>query len=296
MRFLISVIVIVAPHLVVVDGAVAAAEQPRIVIAGCPGFCSGDSELFLVRPDLGERKRLTYNGRHDGAPALSPNGKRVAYTCGGKGGHGDICLLTLRSGKTVRITSTPQPDNSPTWSPDGTQIAFEREVESVPQEVANMTEIYVMDVNGENVTRLTDDVTLDEAPEFSPDGSSLVFVSYSDGDSEITTLDIESGERKQLTSNDDLDRDPTWSRNGSRIAWVVGDGELHIYLMNADGSDPVIISERDAYGLDWATDSGRIAFTALEGEREILNILKVQDGSTKAVDLTRSWSYFRPDW
>lgn len=159
-----------------------------------------------------------------------------------------------------------------------------------------MTEIYVMDVNGENVTRLTDDVTLDEAPEFSPDGSSLVFVSYSDGDSEITTLDIESGERKQLTSNDDLDRDPTWSRNGSRIAWVVGDGELHIYLMNADGSDPVIISERDAYGLDWATDSGRIAFTALEGEREILNILKVQDGSTKAVDLTRSWSYFRPDW
>jgi len=60
-----------------------------------------------------------------------------------------------------------------TWSPDGTRIVFES---YIPSEGAQ-TDIYVMDADGTDRTRLTEDPGMDYYPVWSSDGSEILFVS-----------------------------------------------------------------------------------------------------------------------
>ncbi|MGH2948697.1 MAG: metallophosphoesterase, partial [Solirubrobacteraceae bacterium] len=68
-------------------------------------------------------RRLT-RGRHDdGAPAWSPNGRRIAFTRGSPSKR-DVYLMRADGAHVRRLTKLPRGVTSPTWSPDGRRIAF----------------------------------------------------------------------------------------------------------------------------------------------------------------------------
>ncbi|MBU0492211.1 MAG: DPP IV N-terminal domain-containing protein, partial [Chloroflexi bacterium] len=68
----------------------------------------------------------------------------------------------------------------------------------------------VMDVNGGNVRRLTDDPAQDQAPAWSPDGTRMAFTSDRDGNWEIYTMNTDGSQLQRLTNNEAEDIDPTW--------------------------------------------------------------------------------------
>ena len=70
-----------------------------------------------------------------------------------------------------------------TWSPDGTRIAFS----SFRFDVGN-SEIYAMDADGNNLTRLAKHEFHDVTPSWSPDGSKIAFVSYRDGGFKLPSI------------------------------------------------------------------------------------------------------------
>ena len=72
----------------------------------------------------------------------------------------------------------------PYWSSDGTRITF------ISNRDGN-NEIYVMDADGSNQTRLTNDLGQDNRPSWSPDGTKIAFASARDGNSEIYVIDVE---------------------------------------------------------------------------------------------------------
>ena len=80
-----------------------------------------------------------------------------------------------------------------TVSRDATKIAFEMELEG-------NTDIYIADINGENLKRLTTHELPDYMPEFAKDGKSLVFSSARSGTYYLYSIDLESKEITQLTS------------------------------------------------------------------------------------------------
>ena len=90
-------------------------------------------------------------------------------------------------------------------------------------------EIYVMDADGNNQQRLTDNDFYDTHPSWSPDGKRIAFISRRDGhfigegglSTEIYVMDADGGNEQRLTNNRKRDSSPSWSPDGERIAFVV---------------------------------------------------------------------------
>jgi Tol biopolymer transport system component len=81
-------------------------------------------------------------------------------------------------------------------------------------------EIYIVSANGNNLTRLTDNKASEEAPDWSPDGTKIVFASDRDGNLEIYSMDVDGSNVMRITRNETPDTDPNWSPDGSQIAYT----------------------------------------------------------------------------
>ena len=68
--------------------------------------------------------RLTTNAFSDYSPALSPDGKKIAFTSYRYGNY-DIYLMNADGTGLTRISTNSATDENPAWSPDGTKIAFD---------------------------------------------------------------------------------------------------------------------------------------------------------------------------
>ena len=105
---------------------------------------------------------------------------------------------------------------------------------------------------------------------------SIAIQSDRDGDAEIFVLDRDGGAPLQLTDNDVFDGNPDWSPDGSRLVFTRDrdgglenyDGGLEIYMMNADGSGTVQLTDDDVDNgaADWSPDGTRIVFDGFDAE------------------------------
>jgi dipeptidyl aminopeptidase/acylaminoacyl peptidase len=126
-------------------------------------------------------------------------------------------------------------------------------------------EIYSMQPDATDQTRLTRNPGADIDPAWSPKGDRLAFTSDRDGNPEIYVAATDGSGVVQLTTSDGANIDPTWSPDGSRIAFSSSrDGNYELYVMNADGSGQTRITT--ALGNDqnpsWSPDGSVIAFAS----------------------------------
>ncbi|HEX9641436.1 MAG TPA: hypothetical protein VGB13_08990 [Candidatus Krumholzibacteria bacterium] len=102
-----------------------------------------------------------------------------------------------------------------------------------------------------------------QAPAWSRDGRTIVFVSWRDGNGEVYAMDADGGGPRNLTQHPAKDVRPAWSPDGRRIAFVSRrDGNYEVYVMNADGSGKRNLTRdraRDVFPT-WSPDGRRIAF------------------------------------
>jgi Tol biopolymer transport system component len=211
------------------------------------------TDLFVT--SRGGRIRLTSNLAPERDPAWSPTGTVVAFAARVQG-SGPFRLFTVHANGTGRRQLTSQAggsaDRSPAWSPDGTRIAF------VSDRAGGLPELFVMNANGSGVQRLTNNALVDGNPSWSPDGTRLVFERCcKNGTSDVFSIDVASRAEINLTaSTTHQDFDPVWSPDGAKIAYVsfeVGQGNIDIWTMNADGSAQARLTQEAGPDLspDW---------------------------------------------
>jgi TolB protein len=145
----------------------------------------------------------------------SPDGKRLAFTSH-RTGDSDIWVVDV-TGKNLRnLTKYPEAlDDQPSWSPDGRQIAFGSSRASGSQDEIELTgDIYVMDVDGKNVHRLTRARGGSYAPAWSPDGRLIAFNSQRDGNSELYVMQADGSDQRRLTRDPEADGIAAWVGRG----------------------------------------------------------------------------------
>ena len=209
----------------------------------------GNPEIYVMDIDGKNQRRLTNNPNEDTYPSWSPDSRRIAFMSL-RDGHVigftptyEIYVMDADGGNPQNLTNDPNDDRYPSWSPDSKRIVFTAERPGHFRSKFGITdEIYVMDADGKNQQRLTENRKNDWFPSWSPDSKRIAFAADRKGDLEnfeIYVMDADGGNPQNLTNNRRDDWSPSWSSDGKRIAFSSWrDGNSEIYVMDADGGNP----------------------------------------------------------
>jgi hypothetical protein len=143
----------------------------------------------------------------------------------------------------LRVSPRDLEAGRPRVSPDGRTIAFH----AGP---ADSRDIYVVDVNGENLRRLTNSPSDDCEPDWAADGARLVFSSNRNGTYDIFVLQLNGGAVRAVTSGAGDEREPTLSPLRYTFSAVFNDGCQRSGAGHAvaDTYEKVVFTERDPAG------------------------------------------------
>ncbi|MBM3791248.1 MAG: S9 family peptidase, partial [Acidobacteria bacterium] len=264
------------------------------------GFC-----LATTAFAAGE-KRMTVEDslsiRDVGAPRLSPDGRRVAYTItewvkdkNTRVAH--IYLTTTDGRSTLRLTNGEKGESSPQWSPDGSRIGFMAnrdqanqvwtigadggEAEKLTTEEGGVT-AFCWSPDGKKVAYLTRDVpgNKEEREKKKKDKFDAIVVDQELLYSHLWVIDLDTKSKKRLTEGSFSVSSPQWSPDGKWLAFVTSasasqessykdisaDRNTDIHVVSADGGAPRLLTPNP--GIDgnprWSPDGKEVAYTATD--------------------------------
>lgn len=223
-----------------------------------------DQQLNLLTTDPG-----FYN-----FPVWSPDGVQIAFIFEDR-----LYTMDANGNNRKQIAELEAFAAAPAWSPDGQWLAFSV---TPPTEglqfIKNAAEIYLVQPDGTNLRRLTDDERHDYSPVWSPTGERLAYMSdpFAPGaanpniiPTEIFILSLVDGTSVQIGATGHHSLTPAWSPDGEQLAYVktptrANFGELfnpsidnaHIFLVNANGSNQIQITpdRLSAVSPSWSPD------------------------------------------
>jgi hypothetical protein len=193
----------------------------------------------------------------------------------------------------INCSPTPTPTFTPTRTPTSTatpsptpkpleQLAFTSDREG------NL-DIYTMNSDGSNQTRLTSNTDNDDYPSWAAYGLGIAYSVREDGTWNIHRMDADGANDVRLTSHEIPDQDPDWSPDGSKIAYHERgfSGHPELYVMNSDGTNVVRLTNNVASDGEpsWSPDGRRIAFSSTR-DRGVQDIHVMDADGSNVVNLT----------
>ena len=185
---------------------------------GYPSWGSDGTQLALASTRENDRKLRIYTTWADGmvdsvllalgeSPSWSSKGWIAYHGCDPTGGKCSIWKMAP-NGKGQAAVSNHDSDTAPAWSPDGNRVAL------MSARDGNW-EVYVVNGDGSQLTRLTDNSADDGLPTWSPDGNWIAFVSSRGGVWGLFLVPAAGGEPQKLWDVPDIGRD--WMEQ--RLTW-----------------------------------------------------------------------------
>ena len=197
-------------------------------------------------PAAATLERLTYDSGVTRMPALSPDGRLLAYASDRAGNSDlDIWVQQISGGSPLRLTDDPADDSTPDFSPDGSQVVFRSE--------RNGGGIYLVPALGGPARLIAPE---GRRPRFSPDGSRIAYWSGQfrgggpgggvAGASRAYVVALSGGAPVRILSDFEVANDAVWSPDG-RSLLVAGRRErtsqitdsFDWWLAPLDGNPPV---------------------------------------------------------
>jgi TolB protein len=163
-------------------------------------------EIYMMDYDGAGEQRLTVSRNLNINPSWAPDAKSIAYTSYGNTTHtADVVISRIYEGLLQRPLKGVGNNYLPVISPDGTRIAF-----SSPRS-GNM-EIYVANIDGSNLRRVTTNPAEDTTPTWSPSGGQIAFTSDRSGRPMVYAMNIDGTGTRLISNGGETEADrATWS-------------------------------------------------------------------------------------
>lgn len=223
-------------------------------------------------------------------------------------GNADIYIMDPDGSNQMNLINNLSHDYDPEWSPDGNSIVFVSERDGT-------ADIYTMNLDGSDLSQLTypvnpsdpgDGRNRDDMPDWSPNGTKIVFFSLRDGNSKIWLMNADGSNQIKLDLPFGVHAYPRWSPDGNEIVFtstLAGEGHFDIYKVNVSNpSNPIRLTNSPYTDIEpvWAPDGSKIAFTSNRyhnGEVFYVYIMN-SDGSNQRTisDTSLGTNQQQPSW
>ena len=159
----------------------------------------GDFDIYIMRADGSDLRRLTRKVGYDGGPWFSPDGKKIVWRAWYPeseeelalwrdcmennyiiGVPLDIWVMNTDGTNKIRLTNNGATNWSPSWYPDGQRLIFSSNMDDWHDDIQKFGhnfELYLINIDGTGLERITFNNVFDSFPMFSPDGKKLAFAS-----------------------------------------------------------------------------------------------------------------------
>ena len=237
-------------------------------------------DIFIADVYAGHMTHLTKNKWLDFNPAISNDGSKLAFVSD-RDGNREIYALDLiwMDGYTqwegrnlTNITQTAGHDWTPKFSPTNEKIVF-----TTYFPATDNYDVFIMNADGSDKQNLTNSPYYEKHPQFSPDGSFIIFQAWQKGKMEIFFSNLLDGNIINLTKNtashDIIPQGNAFSPDEQEIVFTSErDGNRNIYIMNTDGTNQIQLTDHSAadYEPVYSPDGLSIIFTSeRDGNKEI---------------------------
>jgi TolB protein len=258
--------------------------------------------------------QITFDPANDRFPDWSPDGSQLVFESW-RTGNSDLFVIPSVGGVATQVTVDTSYDGRAVWSPVGDDIAFETDRGLDTTYPGHpVCDIYVIPATGGAATQITTWHLYDERPDWSPDGTELVFSSSRDyslsvvsslslgvaSQSELWSIPVTGEPATRLTYHPDYENDPVWSPDGSRIAFRADyyAGNWDIWVMPATGglATRVTYDAAEDDSPSWSPSGNYIAFQSKRSGNWDIWVIPVEGGTAiqittdMASDGGASWS------
>jgi Tol biopolymer transport system component len=284
------------------------ASKTRLAAAGIAGAAAATLAIaawsFGSRPIVNtanvQLQRITDTVGLEEAPAISPDGKTIAYVAS-DGAHRQIWVRLITGGSPLQITRDNANHEAPRWAPDSSALIYFTSP-ALPGEAGAVSEVAAL---GGPPRILT--TALTEA-DISHDGRRLTLFQLVDGQMKLVTMERDGSGTRNLADlgavAGSVYETPRWSPDDRWIAYqsTVGtDFDKRIFIVAATGGDPRAITRAsDGRGLSWLPDNSGIVYSSPQGSTVLypptFNLRMVRrDGSGERQLTFGDLSYLSPD-
>ena len=197
-------------------------------------------------------------------PDWAPNDEFFAFGQPGASDEMDIVLLDPENpSESKGVNDSPGPQGSVAVSPDGDKIAYSGTVDT-----GNL-DIFVWDVSSGRTTRLTTTFGIDDSPEWSSDGRTIIYEKLGEGGNDIWVMDADGGNPRQVSNTPGVnEKIPEFNPADETLILYhaqESDGDFGIYVrdITTPASEPgVAIIDTDANEMraSWSPDGNFIAY------------------------------------
>jgi TolB protein len=208
----------------------------------------GATDIYSMAVDGSDVRRLTATPEIEEHPEYTPDGKRILFVRDFEK-RTEIWIMNADGTGAGRLTANECRDERPFMSSDGTRIVF------MSNRDGNY-EIYTMAPDGGAQTRLTRTAEWEIFPVWSPDGTKIAYSQKFRADGRmqgmIRVMNADGTGDHAITGVETRDENVMWCPGSRFILFQsVRDGNFEVYQANADGSDPIRMTDHPAWD-GWA--------------------------------------------
>jgi TolB protein len=208
-------------------------------------------DIYTARPDGSDLRKIAGSPAYDAEATISPDGSRIVFTST-RDGDLDIYVMNADGSNVQRLTDEPGYDGGAFFSYDGSKIVYRARHPETPEELADYRrllaqnlirpgrlDIYVMDADGSNKRRVTDNGAANFAPFMHPDGRRIIFSSNL-GDPagrnfDLYLINIDGTGLERVTTHPDFEGFPMFSSDGTKLVFASNryqarPGETNVFI------------------------------------------------------------------